>query len=169
MAGASLHARRDELTGLVARGVDEPEWANQVVTWRTNCATSALGFLAAVCGDVGSARACHRLLAERSVNGMSMAWLMQIGYDLHAWIPAEQWTPRAGDLLHYGTPGRNDDHVEWCLSEPVALVADHGGGGRADNAITVEHGPIVSPLGRPLRAYLNLDALDIPVDTYEET
>jgi hypothetical protein len=174
MEGASLHAWLPDLTGLVARGVDEPTWAAQVVQWKTNCATSALGFLAAICGDVDAAKALHPLLATRSVNGMSMPWLMQLGHDAGAWVTYAGMSgrqPRAGDLLHYGTPGQNNDHVEWCLSDPTpAGAADHGGGGRPDNLISVGNGSIVSSAGRPLLAFIDLDKLTIPtVDTYEAT
>ena len=164
LEGACLHAFLAYLTGLVARGVDEAVWAAQVVQWKTNCATSALGFLAATCGDVDAARACHPLLASRSINGMSLPWIMQIGHDAGAWVRYDPLSvaPQHGDLMHYGTPGKNNDHVEWLLSDPIGGVADHGGGGRPDNLIAIEHGTIALSAGRPMIAFLNLDMLTIP-------
>ena len=121
LSGVSLTNRLPELQGLICRGVDPvslQSWA-----WKTNCATSALGFLAAICGSVDEAVACHPLLGKVSPIGMSMPWIFQIGHDLNAMIPytKDGQQPQPGDLLHYGVVSQNIDHVEWMLGSPDAV------------------------------------------------
>ena len=68
--------------------------------------------------------------------------------------------PKAGSLLHYFTPGKNDNHVEWLLSDMDDQgCAEHGGGGRTDNAITVGSGDVTVNYGRPLQEWLDPDML----------
>src|SRR6266404_6924537 len=120
--GCSLSNRREDLGKLVARGVDDP---NVVVTITTNCGTSALGIL----GIVG---AQDPLLDKKYVNGMAIAWVRQIAINLKALVKYTGKNgpqPKRGDLMHYFTQGKNDNHVEWCLSDiDENGIAEHGGG-----------------------------------------
>src|SRR6188768_1708134 len=157
--GCSLSNRVDELGALVARGVDEPK---AVVGIKTNCGTFSLGVLA-------QAGAAHALLDRKYVNGMAIAWLLEIGRDLGALVAVPNPMPLSvkpplGALLHYGTPGKNNDHVEWLLSEVAPSgAADTGGGGRANNAITSGRGVVAWNNGRPLLHYLDPNKLGIEV------
>lgn len=154
--GCSLTARRDELGELVSRGVDKPE---AVVTIATNCATSALGIMA-------KAGVKHKLLNQPYANGMAIAWVRQIGLQTGALVKFDGKTmPKPGSLMRYNTPGTNNDHVEWLLG-PVAAdgTAEHGGGGRADNAITSGTGDIRSSWGRPMVEWLDPDRLGIDIN-----
>jgi len=45
-----------------------------------------LGFLAATCGDSTQLARVTRCVASRSINGMSLPWIMQIGHDAGAWV-----------------------------------------------------------------------------------
>ena len=163
LSGVSLTNRLPELQGLICRGVDPvslQSWA-----WKTNCATSALGFLAAICGSVDEAVACHPLLGKVSPIGMSMPWIFQIGHDLNAMIPytKDGQQPQPGDLLHYGVVSQNIDHVEWMLGSPDATGMVHtGGGGRPNNAITNGQSYLYASWSRPLQHFLDLDKLSIP-------
>ena len=163
LSGVSLTNRLPELQGLICRGVDPvslQSWA-----WKTNCATSALGFLAAICGSVDEAVACHPLLGKVSPIGMSMPWIFQIGHDLNAMIPytKDGQQPQPGDLLHYGVVSQNVDHVEWMLGSPDATgMANTGGGGRPNNAITNGQSYLYASWSRPLQHFLDLDKLSIP-------
>jgi hypothetical protein len=72
--------------------------------------------------------------------------------------------PPAGALLHYGTPGKNNDHMEWLLSEIAPSgAADTGGGGRANNAITAGRQAIAWNNGRPLLHWFDPDKLGIEI------
>lgn len=151
--GCSLSVRRDELGKLVARGVDKPE---DVVTISTNCATTALGVMK-------EAGVKHPILDRKYVSGAAIMWVRQIGTDLHALVKytgPKGPQPKVGSLLRFNTAGTNNDHVEWLLS-PIAAdgTADHAGGGRANNAVTFEHGNVVSSYGRPLVEFWDPDML----------
>jgi len=152
--GSSLKTRKDDLGRLVARGVDKPD---AVVGIKTNCGTSALGVMAL-------AGVKDHLLNTKYQSGMAISWLRTIGQHtgaLHKYKKGDHIKP--GSLLRYNTAGKNDDHVEWLLSEIDAQGnADHGGGGRADNAITEAHGNVLSSFGRPLVEYWDPDELGIP-------
>lgn len=153
--GCSLSNRRDELGKLVARGVDKPE---AVVTITTNCATTALGVMA-------EAGVKHPLLAKPYVSGMAIAWVRQVGIDRGALVKYTGPTgpqPKVGSLLRYNTAGTNNDHVEWLLS-PIAAdgTADHAGGGRANNAVTLEHGNVLTSWNRPLVEFWDPNKLGI--------
>jgi len=153
--GCSLSNRRAELGKLVARGVDDPE---AVVGISTNCATTALGVM-------HEAGVKHPLLSKKYISGSAIIWVRQIGTDLGALV---KYTgpngpqPKVGSLLRYNTPGTNNDHVEWMLS-PMAAdgTADHAGGGRPNNAITLEHGNVLSSNKRPLVEFWDPDKLGI--------
>jgi hypothetical protein len=145
--GCSLLNRKDELGVLVARGVDAP---NKVVGIKTNCATFALGIM-------HEAGVVHPLLEKPYVLGMAVAWVRTIGKDLKALTKYTKDTVLPpGALLHYYTPGKNNNHVEWLLSEVAPnKIADHAGGGRSNNAVTLEHGSIDYSAGRPLQEWLD--------------
>ena len=81
----------------------------------------------------------------------AVAWLFTIGRDLKISAKYAGQPLAPGQLLHYATPGRNNDHFEWLLSTPVNGSARHAGGGRARNAITEGGGTILWSSGRPLR------------------
>jgi hypothetical protein len=175
----SLSNSKDKLAALVSRGVDEP--VDYAVLWKTNCGTSALGFLALTAGTVDAATAIHSLLGTKSANGKSLMWMQKIGDDAGAWVKytgASGPQPKAGDLMWYWNHPKKtndageevtvwDDHVEWCLAAPDGdSKADHGGGGRSDNAITVGNGDIRTNAARGMRQFLDLDKLNItPVAT----
>jgi hypothetical protein len=148
-AGCSLSNRLDELESLVCRGVDDVK----VASWKTNCATVALGILAA-------AGAQHPLLQRPLAIEEAFSRLVQIGLDLGAWRdPVAGRVPPLGSAMWYEIPNTGDDHVEFMLESPDT----HGGGGRADNAITVGSGGDVHwSWGRPMHKYLDPDALGIP-------
>lgn len=157
-AGCSLHHRVDELGKLVARGVDEP---GKVVGVRTNCGMFALGVMAEAGVD-------DPLLDRPYVTGQAIAWLRQIGLNRHAlrtYSGAKGPQPKLGSLLRYNTHGKNDDHVEWLLSDVDALgQAVHGGGGRTDNGITVTGKSLITwNYGRPLVEFWDPDLLGIEV------
>ncbi len=162
--GCSLSERADELGALVGRGVDDPKRA---VTVKTNCATSALGVL--------KLAGCPSPILDRpylSANGLApganaIAWVLELGRAMGALVTLQTpgvitVKPSVGALLHYGTPGKNNDHVEWLLSEIAPSgAADTGGGGRADNAITEGRQVIAWNNGRPLLHWLDPDKLGI--------
>jgi len=169
--GCSLSNRADELGALVGRGVDDPKRA---VTVKTNCGTSALGILK----EAG----CPSPILKRkylSANGLApganaIAWLLELGQETGALVTLLQpgdigRKPPPGALLHYATPGKNDDHVEWLLSEiSPGGGAETGGGGRANNAITSGLGAFVARNnGRPLRHWLDPNKLGLGSDVYE--
>jgi len=149
-AGCSLSSRLDELQALVDRGVCDPS----IVGLKTNCATFALGVLAA-------AGCPHPLLARQTAVGAAFSELVTLGDDLGAW---RVWAPSealpVGALLWYEIAGQNDDHAEFLL-EP-GPPPTHGGGGRMNNAITVGQGDVALSWGRPVHRWLDPDALGLP-------
>lgn len=149
--GCSIHIRRGELGALVCRGVDDPA---QSVLIKTNCGMFALGIM-------WEAGVQHDLLTREYKSGRAISWLKKIGVDLKA-IQRYSSTnkPKAGSLLHYFTPGKNDNHVEWLLSDIDAKgCAEHGGGGRTDNAITISSGNVLLNYDRPLQDWWDPDML----------
>lgn len=150
--GCSLSSRRDELAELVCFPGDNPALD---VAIKTNCAMFALGIWRAVGVE-------HELLQGKYHNGMAMAWVLQIARDKGALVRATGTleTPPPGALMHYANEGHNNDHVEFCLSEPNALrQIEHAGGGRTDNAITSGTGPWSWNYGRPLQHWVDPDRL----------
>lgn len=150
--GVSLSNKVEWLKQLTGRGVD-PKGLN-AHTWKTNCATSALGFIAAACTDVSIAKELHPLLGMSSKIGTSITWIYKIGaatktirkYKTGMTLPRVCLASYAGG-----------DHVEWILSEPDSNgIADHGGGGRANNAITVGKGDVFASMGRKLTDILDI-------------
>lgn len=125
--GDSLIHNKEDLGILVSRHVDDP---NQIVQIKTNCGMFALGVwcLAGV---------QHNLLKSKYKNGMAIAWLRQIAISKGALRTyPKDGPPIAGALMHYYTPGANNNHVEFLLEDPNdKIVALHAGGGRDQNAI----------------------------------
>ena len=170
--GWSLSNQRERLAALVARGVDPAD--SRAVEWKTNCGTTALGVLTFTAGSAEAAQSVHPLLQTPSKVGKAIAWLDQIGKARSAWVnysPSGR-QPQAGDLLFYATYGVDaeghntyNEHVEWLISTPGAdFRAETGGGGRANNEMTVRPpGDIRTNANRPLKRFLDLDALSIPL------
>jgi hypothetical protein len=144
----------------VSRGVDKPE---AVVAVAANSATVALGIMA-------EAGVKHKLLNQPYVSGMATAWIRQIGRELGALVKFDGKTmPPRGALLLYCAAGTNNDHVEWLLG-PIdsSGIAEHAGGGRADNAIASCVDNVLSNCGRPLVEWLDPDKLGIDFVPKEE-
>jgi hypothetical protein len=136
------------LAALVGRGVNDQSF----VQVRSNCATFALGVLA--CAGVVSPE-----LQEETKIGAAFSDLVAIGYRFAAWeVPSSDVEIPVGAALWYRIDGTNDDHVEFQLDG-----GQHGGGGRAGNAVTVETGPVMLSVGRPLYRWLDPDRLEIAV------
>ena len=149
--GCSLLVRRDQLAALVCFPGDDP---HQDVQIKTNCAMFALGIWR-VCGVQ------HPLLKGKYKSGMAMAWVLQIASDLEALRRTQSGDiPPPGALMHYSTPGKNNDHVEFCLSAPDAQgQIQHAGGGRTNNAISAGVGLIGWNYGRPLQHWVDPSTL----------
>lgn len=125
--GDSLLKNREDLALLLARQVDDP---NQIVQVKTNCGTFTLGVWWAVGVQ-------HPLLSSKYKNGMAISWVRQIAIDKKALRKYPQdGNPIAGALLHYYTPGLNNNHVETLLENPNdKMISLHAGGGRNNNEI----------------------------------
>ena len=155
-AGCSLSNRRNDLAALVGRGVDD----ESMVTWETNCLTFALGVIAACGSDVAE-------LHEHIPNGREYVALNPLVKRAGGWELFSGQPVKTGSLMHYrSVPYRvnaagetvYDDHYEFKL-----LASDeHGGGGRANNEITVEHGDWSHSVGRPLYEVLDPDGYGLP-------
>lgn len=147
--GCSLKNRADELGELVACGVDDPK---KIVGIKTNCATFSRGIMK-------KAGIVHPILEKPYVIGHAISDLIQIGTDLgiiHKWDG--KTLPTLGSCMLYHSNG-NDWHAEWLLSEPNSHnVALHGGGGRADNAITESISLVTWNCGRSLHQWLDVAA-----------
>jgi hypothetical protein len=153
--GASLVHEQDKLCDLFL--CNEPaSRAKLIAGMKTNCATTMREFLCLAGCD-------HPLVICEYVVGMAMAWVLQAARELDALEPASAWKLiRPGDGMWYGTPGHNDDHVEWCLETPNQSTghAVHGGGGRSQNLISVEPASDIRwSRGRPLRGILLADKM----------
>ena len=154
--GCSLKNRTSELADLIARKVDKPA---EIVLVKTNCGMFALGVLAA-------AGVPHPLLGTPYVSMQAITWLEKIGKDTGALTKynGDYTSLKPGSLLHYNTPGTNNDHVEFLAS----TVRDSGlgdivGGGKADNLVLYQRNvPVTSNNGRPLDWWLDPDKLGIP-------
>lgn len=158
--GCSLVTRRGDLAELV-----EAAGPPGCVAWTTNCATFALGVLRAACGDLRDACAVHPLLSDPLVIGDAFTRLVRIGVDLKAWrvpMPNDP-PPPPGAFMWYEIDGKNDDHVEIRLTgDGGERGFEHGGGGRAGNAITIGFGDVEHSVGRPLHRWLDTMAMGIP-------
>ena len=152
--GLSLVSHADKLAELF--GVNEPSEARARLASqiRTNCATIMRCVWAlAGCTDV--------LIVEPYQSGLAVAWDLQAARELGALRPASEWESLGpGWGLHYASVGQNNDHVEFCLTSPDGFGnAEHGGGGRAQNAITIERGYVRWSLGRPLVHIIDPDRM----------
>lgn len=144
--GCSLTHEADKLAALFL--CNEPAArAKLIASMKTNCATTMREILCLAGCD-------HALIICEYVVGMAMAWVLQAARELDALEPASTWKDlQPGDGMWYGTPGRNDDHVEFCLSAPNRLTgfAEHAGGGRSQNLISVQPASDIRwSAGRPL-------------------
>jgi len=112
-------------------------------------------------GVMHEAGVVHDLLGQKYKSGMAISWVRTIGKDLKALNKYVSGTAlKAGCLMHYYTPGKNDNHVEWLLSDMDDQgCAEHGGGGRTDNAITTGEGDVLVNYGRALQEWLDPDML----------
>jgi hypothetical protein len=154
--GCSTLERCNELAEFCARGVDVPE---HVRLWMSspnfsNCAFFAL----AVWKAVGVK---HDVLSTPYKTQMAMAWVIQIGHDLDAVKKyPRDGLPVAGALMMYFTPGKNNHHVEFALTDATRFgVADHAGGGRPHCAITEGRSNIRWSNERPLQYWFDPELL----------
>jgi hypothetical protein len=144
----SLSERKEDLAALVGRGVDD----SSVVFWQTNCAEFA-------CGVLFAAGCPAAMLAKPIKNGMAFSTLVEVGDDMGAWRdPIKDGPPVPGAVLWYKLGNENDDHAEFLL----ALPDEHGGGGRANNEITIGHGDFHVSWGRPIHKWLDPASLGLP-------
>lgn len=151
VAGCSLDHDADRLAAIFLVNEPDAATARRVSTYATNCGTSMRCIFALAGCDHPLATCAYKV-------GLAVAWLLTAAREKGAIVAASEWR-RAGPGwgAHYGTPGKNDDHVEFILTVPDAEgVALHGGGGRERNAITLA-GPnnIRWSSGRPLRALID--------------
>jgi hypothetical protein len=148
--GRSLdHDPEGELARLVCFPGDDPA---QDVQIHTNCAMFALGLW-----RQWGAR--HPLLLGHYVNQMALTWGLHIARDAGGLYAASDGPgPQPGDVLHYATSGKNDDHFEFLISPLDARgFCIHAGAGRARNAVT-ESAAISDhrwDYGRPLRHWID--------------
>lgn len=161
-AGCSLSVRTKDLAALVGRGVDD----ESMVAWETNCLTFALGVIAACGSDVAELR-------EHIPNGREAIALDPLVKRAGGWVVYEGQPVKTGSLMHYrsvpyhvNAAGETiyDDHYEFKLRAPD----EHGGGGRANNEITVEHGDWSHSVSRPLHEVLDPDGYGLPDATVPE-
>lgn len=154
--GSSLDHNGDELRNFISRdGIDNPK--TLLNPHISDCGLFAL----AVWHELG---VDHKLLGEKYVNGMAIAWCYSIANDLRAVRhPGSDGPPKPGALMHYFTHGKNDSHVEFCLSDPTVFesvwVAFHAGGGRPNCAIGRGSSDIKWNVGRPLQEWYDISAL----------
>lgn len=165
VAGVSLVHEPGKLAELFEINEPDAETARRVSTYSTNCGTSMRCIMALAGCD-------HPLITRPYTVQMAVAWVLTAAREKGALVQPSRW-PDAGPGwgAHYGTPGHNDDHVEWILERPDSQgAALHGGGGRARNAITLA-GPnsIRWSSGRPLRALIDPDLLLRPAPLYALT
>lgn len=149
--GCSLDIRTDELAELVAGGDDDPRLAVQI---KTNCATFARGIIEA-CGVY------HVRLDRPYRIGAAVADVLEVARSRGALAPFKGQPLKRGTILHYATPGANNDHVEFLLADagPANWVAPTCGGGRARNAVTRKPAYDVRRDPRPLQHVIDPVAL----------
>lgn len=166
--GVDLIEHGEQLRDFIARDVDDP--ATELNDHVSTCGLFALAVWHTL-------RVPHELVDAPYKMGMAIQWLTQIAWALQAvrHVPMNG-LPTVGALMHYHTPGHNDDHVEFLLS-PIdkqghELIACHGGGGRAHCGVTVHlsedvrfawrkrnpEGEVIEN-GPPLQCWYDLDAL----------
>lgn len=153
IAGASLTTNSDRLVAIFTCNESGSD-AAEVAAFKTNCGT----FMREVYCLVGCASS---YIKRKYQVEMAVAWDLAAARETGALIDGPQWQiVSAGWGMHYATPGANNDHMEFALSSPDSKgFADHGGGGRANNAITVGHGDIRTSNGRPLLHVIDPDRM----------
>jgi len=148
MVGVSFDRDRQRLEELFL--ANEPTMAEAKATAlrETNCATT-MRAIYALAGCDHPLVTCPYPPNSHAV----MSWIFIAVREKRALFAAQSWrSAGAGWGLHYATPGKNDDHVEWLLEKPSEDgTARHAGGGKQRNAI-LAGGPdnIRWSLGRPL-------------------
>ena len=147
--GMSLEHDKERLAELFWCNEALEEQARIVSTWKTNCGTFARQALC-LAGSVS------RHVCEKYVNGKAVQNVRDAGREAGAVHRGTEWRLLGpGWICVYWASG-NDAHIEVCLSVPDAVgAAEHGGGGRAMNAITCGRGSVLSSLGRPLQEILD--------------
>jgi hypothetical protein len=149
--GCSYDNRRGELQRLIARGVDNPKTC--IIRTTSTCGLFALGIMKEI-------EVPHQLLSKSYQTGAAIAWVRKIGADRGARRLPGEGTPTAGALMHYYTPGKNDNHVEWLMSDVDSSgMADHAGGGRSNCEVGAARSNIFSNYFRPLQEWYDINAL----------
>jgi hypothetical protein len=145
--GISLHKHGDMLAQLFYANEPDAARAAQVATWKTNCASSARAIYA-----LAGVEADDLEIINPLPNGAAVTLIRSYAARHKAVIPGSQWHMlRAGCGMMYWASG-NDAHFEFCLGDvDGAGVADHGGGGRSDNAIDCKRGDVRMSWNRPLQ------------------
>ena len=150
LVGISLVHDHDKLVQLFLIN-ERPDRAAIVASMKTNCGTFMREVWAlAGCDD-------SLILCPYTI-GMAVAWDLEAARKCGALVDGSQWKSiEEGWGLHYGNPGKNNDHMEFSLGFPDSAtgVCDHAGGGRLNNAITLETGDVRWSLGRPLLNAIN--------------
>lgn len=141
----------------------------------TNCATWSRWILALLgCTHARCYWPDERIRAFDPAGPVS--WLLAIGFDLGAVVTIRDAAHArevigAGWLVHYATPGHNDDHMEWCVNDNDL---EHCGAGRDGNYVTCGSSDVAFSRGRPARHAFNPErmgfrALALPVPTEPPT
>ena len=148
--GCSLSVRIQDLAALVGRGVND----SGIVSWKTNCATFMLGVLfAAGCPWDGLKRPLKI--------GTAFSVLVSLGQAYNAWKdPTVDGPAVPGSGLWYEIVGKDDDHAEFHLGGLDGQ--EHGGGGRADNLISIGDSPEATSLDRPMHRWLDVRMISLP-------
>jgi hypothetical protein len=155
--GFSLDHHGQELREFIARGVDNPQAILDKHV--SDCGLFAL----AVWHAIGIA---DPIVDKPYQSGMAISWLLHIAKSHGALrTPKADGMPSVGSLLYYEIRGLNDDHVTF-LTKPIVL--DRGrwlgeciGGGGADCAIGKATGNMLWSWGRPLQAWVDVNALPL--------
>jgi len=147
----SLDSNRQKLDELFLVTEPDLQSARIAASLQTNCATT-MRAIYAIAG-------CNHPLVTCPIRiGMALSWVLQAARDKCAVVQASRWYEVGpGWGLHYASAGRNDDHVDWCVSTPSATgVATRIGGGKPRNAIEYSGpGDIRWSVGRPLVALID--------------
>src|ERR1019366_6721503 len=111
--GCSVINNRAKLNDLFLSNESNPQSAAQTALIQTNCGTSARSILAL-------AGCQNKYITQAYQSGMAISWLMQAGYDCGAVVDCTRdsnaWKQLdTGWLIHYQSPGSNNDHIEWCI------------------------------------------------------
>lgn len=163
MCGCSLKEHEQDYRIFMSRGLIDDTYA--IINERIS-----------TCGLFGLAvwfalEVPHPLITTRYVTGKAITWICEIAQELGAVrYPKRDGPPTIGALMHYWSPGRNDNHVEFCLSEADVSpdghwFAQHAGGGRALGAIGFGQGNIRWDSGQPLQEWYDLEALFVNEST----